>query len=333
MEQNISLRPFNTFGIDVQATRFATVNSIKQLRAILRKEQPSLILGGGSNLLLTKKIDGLVIKNDFRGIKLLEETADTVIVQFGAGENWHNIVLWAIENNLGGIENLSLIPGTVGAAPIQNIGAYGVELRDVFVELEAIYLKSGRKRTFSLEECKFGYRDSVFKRRLKGKVFITSVSLRLTKKHQLKLTYGAIGKVLEEQGVKHPTIKDVSDVVIQIRSSKLPDPKVLGNSGSFFKNPEINASKFKALIAKFPEAVNYPLPDGRYKIPAGWLIEQCGWKGKRVGNTGAHKNQALVLVNYDGKATGQEVFDLALSIQASVKSKFDILLTPEVNVI
>ncbi len=333
MEQNISLQSYNTFGIDVHAARFATVHSLKQLRAILRKEQPALILGGGSNLLLTKNVEGLVLKNDFRGIERLKETKDSAIVRFGAGENWHEIVLWAIENGLGGIENLSLIPGTVGAAPIQNIGAYGVELCDVFVELEAIYLKSGRKRVFHLEECKFGYRDSVFKRRLKGKVFITSVSLKLTKKHQPQLSYGAIGKVLEEQSIKKPTIKDVSDAVIQIRSSKLPDPKVLGNSGSFFKNPEISAAKFKVLTSKFPEAVHYPLPDGRFKIPAGWLIEQCGWKGKRVGNTGAHKNQALVLVNYDGKATGKEVFDLAMSIQASVQSKFDILLTPEVNVI
>lgn len=332
MLQNISLKPYNTFGIEATAERFIAVNNLPQLRSVLRTEQPALVLGGGSNMLLTQNVKGLVIKNEFEGIEIIEETNDFAIVKFGAGENWHQAVLWAIENGLGGIENLSLIPGTIGAAPIQNIGAYGVELQHVFVELQAVYLKSGRLKTFQKKDCKFGYRDSVFKRRLKGKCFIISVTLKLSKKHQINLNYGAIKTTLEEASIITPTIKNVSDAVIKIRSSKLPDPAELGNSGSFFKNPEISEQQFQQLLPTFPEMVHYRLSPTKVKIPAGWLIEQCGWKGKRVGNTGAHAKQSLVLVNY-GNANGQEVKELAFKIQDSVKQKFGILLSPEVNII
>lgn len=332
MQKNISLQPYNTFGIDANAQRFQAITSVEELKETLKLEQPSLILGSGSNILLTNDVKGLVLKNEIFGIEIISENKREAIVRFGAGENWHQAVCWALDQNLGGIENLSLIPGTIGAAPIQNIGAYGVELQQVFVELEAVYLKSGRRKIFKGEDCKFGYRDSVFKRRLKGKVFITSVTLRLTKQHTLNLKYGAINTTLKENGIQKPDIRDVSKAVIQIRQSKLPDPAKLGNSGSFFKNPEISVKQFKALQHKFPAIVFYELPDNKVKVPAGWLIEQCGWKGKKVGNTGAHSRQSLVLVNYGG-ATGKEVWELALQIKNSVLEKFGILLTAEVNII
>lgn len=332
MQENVSLQPYNTFGIDASAEQFKPITNLQELKQTLKQQQPALILGGGSNMLLTGNVKGLVLKNEILGIDILKETSKEAIVKVGAGENWHEFVLWTIQQNLGGIENLSLIPGTMGAAPIQNIGAYGVELQQVFVELEAVYLKSGRRRIFQLEDCQFGYRDSVFKRRLKGKVFITSVTLRLTKKHTLNLKYGAIQQTLADMGVSTPTIKDISKAVIQIRQSKLPDPAELGNSGSFFKNPELPAKQFSELQQRFPEIVFYELPNNQVKVPAGWLIEQCGWKGKRVGNTGAHSKQSLVLVNYGG-ATGEEVWNLAMEIKASVAKKFGISLTPEVNII
>jgi len=330
MQENVSLQPHNTFGIQAHAQRFKAVTSVKELKQLLKQEQPTFILGGGSNILLTGDVSGLVLKNEIRGINILKENKEEAIVQFGGGEDWHQSVLWALDHGLGGIENLSLIPGTIGAAPIQNIGAYGVELQHVFVSLEAVYLKSGRSRVFHLSDCQFGYRDSVFKRRLKGKVFITSVTLRLTKKHRLRMSYGAIQKTLE--GVVHPTIQDVSKAIIEIRQSKLPDPAELGNSGSFFKNPEIPVQQFNALKQQFPDIVFYELPNNQIKVPAGWLIEQCGWKGKRVGNTGAHSKQSLVLVNYGG-ATGQEVWNLAMDIKASVLDKFGISIHPEVNIV
>jgi len=330
MQENVSLQPHNTFGIQAHAQRFKAVTSVKELKQLLKQEQPTFILGGGSNILLTGDVSGLVLKNEIRGINILKENKEEAIVQFGGGEDWHQSVLWALDHGLGGIENLSLIPGTIGAAPIQNIGAYGVELQHVFVSLEAVYLKSGRSRVFHLSDCQFGYRDSIFKRRLKGKVFITSVTLRLTKKHRLRMSYGAIQKTLE--GVAHPTIQDVSKAIIEIRQSKLPDPAELGNSGSFFKNPEIPVQQFNALQQQFPDIVFYELPNNQIKVPAGWLIEQCGWKGKRVGNTGAHSKQSLVLVNYGG-ATGQEVWNLAMDIKASVFNKFGISIHPEVNIV
>ncbi|MFK7979911.1 MAG: UDP-N-acetylmuramate dehydrogenase [Saprospiraceae bacterium] len=332
--KNYSLKSYNTFGLDTKAASLLKVHTVADLKEGLKLPYAStFILGGGSNMLLTQDIAGLVIKNEIKGIEVVSKTTDTVTLSIGGGENWHQLVLWAIANNYGGIENLSLIPGTVGASPIQNIGAYGVELKDVFVKLEAINLATRRKKTFSKTACQFGYRDSVFKKTLKGQYFITKVFLQLTKKHhQLNMNYGAIKTELADKGIEHPTIKDVSDAVIAIRSSKLPDPVELGNSGSFFKNPEISRTHFEKLQQQFPNIVSYDLPNGKVKVPAGWLIEQDGWKGKKIGNTGAHAKQALVLVNY-GNATGQEVKQLAYAIIASVKEKFEIELTAEVNIV
>jgi len=332
--KNYSLKKYNTFGLDVKAASLLKVKSIGDLKQALKFTEESIfILGGGSNMLLTQDIKGLVIKNELEGIEVVEEKKSKVVLGIGGGENWHKLVLWTIENNYGGIENLSLIPGTVGAAPIQNIGAYGVELKDVFVKLEAINLQTKRKKTFSKKACQFGYRESIFKKTLKRQYFITKVYLQLTKnKHQLNINYGAIKTSLAEKEIEQPTIKDISDAVIAIRSSKLPDPAELGNSGSFFKNPEIPRSQFEALQKQFPTIVFYEMPNNMVKVPAGWLIEQDGWKGKKVGNTGAHAKQALVLVNY-GNATGQEVKALAFKIIESVKQKFGIQLSPEVNII
>jgi len=332
--KNYSLKKYNTFGLDVKAASLLKVKAVDDLKQALKlTEQPIFILGGGSNMLLTQDIKGLVIKNELEGIEIVEEKKGKVVLGIGGGENWHKLVLWTIENNYGGIENLSLIPGTVGASPIQNIGAYGVELKDIFVKLEAINLQTKRKKTFSKKACQFGYRDSIFKKTLKGQYFITKVYLRLTKnKHQLNMNYGAIKTSLAEKKIEEPTIKDISDAVIAIRSSKLPDPAELGNSGSFFKNPEIPRSQFEALQKQFPTIVFYEMPNDMVKVPAGWLIEQAGWKGKKVGNTGAHAKQALVLVNY-GNATGQEVKALAYKIIESVRQKFGIQLSPEVNII
>lgn len=334
IQKSISLQPFNTFGIDVSAENFAEISTPKEFRNVLKLDlKPILILGGGSNMLLTQNQEGLVLKNNFRGIEIEKENEDEAIIAIGGGENWHEFVLWALSKNLGGIENLSLIPGTVGASPIQNIGAYGVELKDVFVKLEALSFATGRKKTFHKKDCKFGYRESVFKKDLKGKYFISKVFLKLTKtNHKINAGYGAIQSVLTEKRITKPTIQNISEAVIEIRSSKLPDPKVLGNSGSFFKNPEIEKDQFSSLQKKYPNLVFYELPNKRYKIPAGWLIDQCGWKGLRVGNTGCHAKQALVLVNYGG-ATGNEVWQLAKKIQHSVKKKYGIELTPEVNVL
>jgi len=331
--KNRSLQAYNTFGLAARAENLVPVSSERGLKEALQLPyRPIFLLGGGSNMLLTKDIKGLVLKNEIQGIKVLKKTKNIVTIAVGGGENWHQLVLWCIEKGYGGIENLSLIPGTVGAAPIQNIGAYGVELKDVFVKLEAIELASGQKKTFTKEACQFGYRDSIFKRTLKDQYCITKVYLQLSRQtHQLNSSYGAIKTILAEKKIITPTIKDISEAVIHIRSSKLPDPAELGNSGSFFKNPEIGRVQFEALQQQFPNLVFYDLPSGQVKIPAGWLIEQCGWKGKRVGNTGAHTKQALVLVNYGG-ATGEEVVALAQQIIISVKEKFGITLTSEVNI-
>jgi len=329
--KNRSLKPFNTFGLDVKADNLLRFQSEKELEAALYLPyRPLFLLGGGSNMLLTKAVAGLVLKNEIRGIRVVKKTAKHITLAIGGGENWHQVILWCIKKGYGGIENLSLIPGTVGAAPIQNIGAYGVELKDVFVKLETIELATGKKEIFTKKDCQFGYRESVFKKKLKGQYCITKVYLQLSRKeHIFHIDYGAIQTIL---GSKKPSIKMISDAVIQIRSSKLPDPAVLGNSGSFFKNPEIDRAQFEQLQQQFPAIVFYDLPNGRVKIPAGWLIEQCGWKGKRIGNTGAHAKQALVLVNY-GEATGKEVEALAYKIISSVKEKYGIALTPEVNII
>ncbi|MEM9886870.1 MAG: UDP-N-acetylmuramate dehydrogenase [Bacteroidota bacterium] len=334
--KNHSLKDYNTFGINVRASLFAKVYSMDELRMLLLgyKNKRKLVLGGGSNVLLTKDIDHLVIFNSIKGFELVREYDNESIVKVGSGENWHEFVLKCLKYNLGGVENLSLIPGTVGAAPIQNIGAYGVELKDVFERLEAVELATGKRYIFDRAACKFAYRDSIFKGDLKGKFFITSVYFKLSKQHDINISYGAIHEVLKAKGrtASEISIQDVSEAVIAIRQKKLPDPKVLGNSGSFFKNPEITLAQFQELHQQFPEIVHYPLPTGKIKIPAGWLIEQCGWKGKRVGNTGAYKKQALVLVNYGG-ASGQEVYQLAQKIAASVEEKFGIQIVPEVNVI
>lgn len=335
IQQNISLLPYNTFGIAARAACFTEVFSVVELQSALQSGiQPVLILGGGSNMLLTKDVPGLVIKNAIGGITLVGTEANTVLVKVGGGVVWHDFVCWAVEKGYGGVENLSLIPGTVGAAPVQNIGAYGVELKDVFVELEAVELSSGQIQVFDRDICRFGYRDSIFKKENKGKYGITSVTFALTRQeyYQLNISYGDIQKTLEKNGITHPSIADVSRAIIQIRSSKLPDPAKIGNCGSFFKNPETSRAILDKIRTSHPHVVSYDLPDGRVKIPAGWLIEQCGWKGKRVGNTGCYEKQALVLVNYGG-ATGAEVSNLAYAIIESVEKTFGIRLEPEVNIL
>lgn len=329
---SFSLKKYNTFGLAAKAKAFVEIKDEASLQQLIATaEEPFFILGGGSNILLCQDVPGLVLKNNIKGKKLLRTFKHQVHLEVGGGENWHEFVRWCVDQNYAGVENLSLIPGTVGAAPIQNIGAYGVELKDVFVRLEAIHLHTGERRVFRLKDCAFGYRDSVFKTVYKGQYFITKVVLRLAKQAKINTSYGAIQKTLETMGVTQPDIRAISDAVIQIRQSKLPDPAVLGNAGSFFKNPVISQQTFQVLQARFPKVVSYTLADGKVKVPAGWLIEHSGWKGKRIGNTGSHKDQALVLVNYGG-ATGKEIYTLAMQIIASVKEKFGIQLTPEVNI-
>jgi UDP-N-acetylmuramate dehydrogenase len=329
-----SLKNYNTFGIDVLAKKFISVQSVYELKQVLSQhpQEPIFLLGGGSNMLLTQAVDSLVIHLDIKGISVVSENEETVHLKVMAGENWHEFVQYCIENNFGGIENLSLIPGNTGTAPIQNIGAYGVELKDTFVCCEALHTKTQQLRTFNKTECKFDYRNSVFKNELKGDYIITSVTFQLTKKnHILHTGYGAIKEQLALKNVENPTIKDVSEAVIAIRQSKLPDPAKLGNSGSFFKNPVISAEEFQQFRTDNPEAPFYEISPTQFKIPAGWLIENAGFKGKRFGDAGVHKNQALVLVNH-GNATGAEIWELALKIQKKVKAQFNIYIEPEVNV-
>jgi UDP-N-acetylmuramate dehydrogenase len=336
IQQNISLKTLNTFGIDAIAKEFVEIHSKEELQVLCSNfnliDRNVLIIGGGSNLLLTKDIDGMVIKISMKGIHILNEDENYVWVKAMAGEVWHDFVLWTIENGYGGLENLSLIPGCVGATPMQNIGAYGVEIKNSFDQLEAITLDGGELKVFNHAECKFGYRESIFKQDMKGKYIIVSVNFKLSKSPAFNTTYGAIQDTLQQLGITQPTLKNVSDAVIAIRISKLPDPKILGNAGSFFKNPEITIAEFDTLKAKFPTIVGYHTSKGLVKIAAGWMIEQCGWKGKKVGNTGSHKDQALVLVNYGG-STGYEIWQLAMDIQKSVFEKFGVTITPEVNVI
>ncbi len=334
--KNYSLKKLNTFGFDATAAEFVKITSSKNFIAVLKQNlKPIYILGGGSNILFTKDFyEALFIKNNIKGIKIIETGEENVLIEIGGGENWHSFILWAIENNLGGVENLSLIPGTVGAAPIQNIGAYGVELKDVFVKLEAVNLITFKTQIFSKEDCQFGYRDSVFKNALKGKVLITKVFLKLTRVpyHALKLEYGDIKNTLSRGLLQYtPTIRDVSNAVIKIRQSKLPDPKIIGNAGSFFKNPEIPLAQFENLKIQFPNLVGFPNQNGlTVKVAAGWLIEQAGWKGKKIGRVGVHAQQALVLVNY-GKGKSPEIVELSKQIQASIFEKFGIMLSSEVN--
>lgn len=335
LQNNVSLKPFNTFGIDVKAKMFVSVNSVAELQEVLKtfQNQSKLILGGGSNMLLTKDVDAVVIHLNIKGIEVLHQDTSHVIVKAFAGENWHEFVLWCLKNNYGGVENLSLIPGNIGAVPIQNIGAYGVEIKDVLESCEAMHIETGEIKSFSNKDCNFGYRESVFKQSLKNKYVIINVSFKLTKKlHHLKIGYGDIKTELEKQGVDIPNINDVSQAVIRIRQSKLPDPKEIGNSGSFFKNPIISLSQYQSLLKNFPNMPNYPVSDNLVKVPAGWLIEHAGFKGKTMGNYGVHKKQALVLVNYGG-ADGENIYNLAKLIQLTVKRLFDIEIEMEVNVL
>lgn len=335
IDKHKSLKSFNTFGIDCKARYFVSIASVPQLKEALSQEiHPSLfVLGGGSNMLFTRDIDALVAHIDLKGISVVSETDTHVHLQVMAGENWHEFVQYCIKKNYGGIENLSLIPGNVGTAPIQNIGAYGVELKDVFESCTAIEIETLREISFDKSACEFEYRDSIFKNRAKGKYIITSVVFELTKtNHKTSTSYGAIRQKLEEKQIENPSIKDISNAVIAIRQSKLPDPSQLGNCGSFFKNPVIGADAFKQFRSKHPSAPFYEVSVTQFKIPAGWLIEQAGFKGQRFGDAGVHKKQALVLVNY-GNATGSEIWELALRIQKKVKEDFGIYIEPEVNVI
>jgi len=331
IQKNIALKPYNTFGIEVIAKRFVTVHSLKELKEIISEENNIFLLSGGSNMLLTNNIDELVVHLNFKGIIVNDAEKDFVYVTAEAGENWHEFVLWCISQNYGGLENLALIPGNVGTSPIQNIGAYGVEIKDTFHQLEALEIATGKIKIFTNEECAFGYRNSVFKNKLKGKYIIINVTFKLTKSsHNFNISYGDIKNHLKD--IKHPTLQHIADAVISIRKSKLPNPKEIGNSGSFFKNPVIDSNSFKILQKKYPEIPHYVISESEMKIPAGWLIEQCGFKGKRFGDAGVHAKQALVLVNY-GQATGKEIYHLAQKIQQKVKDEFNISLEIEVNVI
>ena len=334
VEKNKSLKKYNSFGIDATARQFISVKTLEELKeAVVKTPKEQLfILGGGSNMLLTSDLDLCVIQIGLKGIELISEDEDTALVKVMAGENWHEFVLYCIENNLGGVENLSLIPGNVGTAPIQNIGAYGVELKDVFYSCETLEISNLKEKVFSLEECEFAYRDSVFKSKNKAEYIIFSVTFKLTKKnHRKNISYGDIQQYLIERNIEDPQIRDISESVIAIRQSKLPDPKLLGNGGSFFKNPIIDLENFTVFQKSFPEAPFYKITEIEYKIPAGWLIETAGFKGKRFGDAGVHTKQALVLVNH-GDATGEEIWRLALRIQSEVKNKFGILIEPEVNI-
>ncbi len=332
---NKDLQGLNTFGIAALANQYVEVRTLAEIQQLVSDgcfQKPFLVLGGGSNVLFTKNFDGLVVKNQINGIEVLQENEHEVVLNVGAGENWHKTVLYCVERNWCGLENLSLIPGCVGAAPIQNIGAYGVEIKDVLNNVHFIDLETGQIKTLAGKDCAFEYRNSIFKNELKGKVIVTSIDIRLTKQPHLKLDYGAIKDELAKQSGKGIGIKEVSDAVIAIRQSKLPDPNDLGNSGSFFKNPVISKREFTRIVEQFPDLRSFEVDANHMKLAAGWLIEQCGWKGKRVGNTGSHAKQALVLVNY-GDAQGQEVKDLAFQIIQSVNDKFGVELEPEVNII
>lgn len=336
IQKNFSLKELNTFGIDAKAKYFISIENEDQLKAIFSDSKytglSKLVLGGGSNILLTGDYPGLVIKISIPGIEIIKENENFVFIEAGAGVVWHDIVQFAVDRNLGGIENLSLIPGTVGAAPIQNIGAYGQELKDSFYTLSAFNTENNSIIEMDSAECKFGYRDSIFKNELREKFIITKVTLKLQKNPVLNIEYGTVKEELQKTGIQNFTVKEVSDAICKIRQSKLPDPNLIGNSGSFFKNPEIPADEFKTLKEKFPGIVGYETPANKTKIAAGWLIEQCGWKGKRFGDAGVHEKQALVLVNY-GNATGKEVLTLAENIKLAVQNSFGIVLEEEVRII
>ena len=332
IQENFDLKDFNTMGLSSKAAFFVEADSVPHLKKAIafakQKDLRILVLGGGSNILFKSDFDGLVIHNSLKGKEFITESE----LRVSGGENWHELVLFCVKKELYGIENLSLIPGSVGAAPIQNIGAYGVELQEVFVSLEALMIETGKIRTFTKEECKFGYRDSIFKRELKGKVIIVSVTLSLSKEKKINTSYRVLSDTLSEKGINDPDISDISSTVIEIRKSKLPDPDEIGNTGSFFKNPVISTEQFDQLKSDFPDIPSYPITERQVKVPAGWLIDKAGWKGKRIGDAGVHDKQALVLVNH-GNASGEEIWNLATEICLSISEKFDITLTPEVNVI
>ena len=334
-KNHFSLKSFNTFGIDVYAKEFSIIQSHQDLLDLIAQrdlnKEKFLMLGGGSNILFTKDFEGLLLKNEISGIEVINENAQQVWIKVGAGVVWHEFVLKCIERGWGGLENLSLIPGTVGASPIQNIGAYGVEVKDLIVEVEGVDLVQKNTRTINSQECEFAYRSSIFKTSLKNTFLITAVVFRLDKQPKLHVEYGAIKDQLSKMKIDHPTIKDVSNAVISIRQSKLPDPNIIGNAGSFFKNPVVSAKKLNELKAIFPGIVSFPFGN-EFKLAAGWLIEQAGWKGHREGNVGCHEKQALVLVNH-GNASGAEVLQLSQKIQQSVFTKFGVRLEMEVNVV
>lgn len=336
IQKDVQLKPFNTFGIEAFANYFVEVSSVEELKNVLSNPDlapmQKLILGGGSNMLLTQDFQGLVIKMNIKGISIIKEDNEHVWVRAGAGVVWHEFVCFCVENQYAGVENLSLIPGTVGAAPMQNIGAYGVEIKDTFDSLECLEIASGNIQAFDNITCRFGYRESIFKHEAKNRYIILNVTFRLNKKHQLQTAYGAIQETLTTMGISEPSIKDVSNAVIAIRQSKLPNPAEIGNAGSFFKNPEISKKQFEGLKNHYPTIPSYPIDEDTVKVPAGWLIEQAGWKGSRFGNVGVHAKQALVLVNYGG-GKGNEIKELSQKIQASIQEKFGILLSAEVNFI
>ncbi|MDH3381437.1 MAG: UDP-N-acetylmuramate dehydrogenase [Flavobacteriaceae bacterium] len=333
IQKNISLKPYNTFGIDAIAKQFVSVSTINELEEVIKDHSSFLILGGGSNVLFTNEVIPFVIHLNLKGIDILNYSDDYVFIKVAAGENWHSFILWCIEHHFGGIENLSLIPGNVGASPIQNIGAYGVEVKDCIDEVETLEISTLEKHVFKNSDCQFGYRDSIFKNELKGKHIITSVIFKLTtKNHILNTAYGAIGEALSEKGITKPSIKDISNTVISIRESKLPNPKEIGNGGSFFKNPVISSQHFKELQNKYITIPYYIVSESVVKIPAGWLIEQAGFKGLKKRNSGVHSKQALVLINY-GNAKGIEILELANEIQDSIFKMFNISLEIEVNII
>lgn len=334
--ENYPLLKLNTFGVDVKAKYFTSINTINELIELTKtnvfKNLALLILGGGSNILLTKDFDGLVILNNIKGKEIIDQNQQSIFLKIGAGENWHELVMYCVDNGWGGIENLSLIPGNTGTAPMQNIGAYGVEIKETFIELEALEISSGKIVKFNNSDCEFGYRESVFKNKMKNQYIILNITLELKKNPVLNINYGDVKAILESQNIKNPGIKEVSNAIISIRQSKLPDPKKIGNSGSFFKNPIVSLNQLELIKKKYPNVVNYEINENEFKIAAGWLIERAGWKGKKFNNYGIHEKQALVLVNY-GLANGMEIFQLSEKIILDIKDKFGITLEREVNII
>lgn len=334
--ENYPLLKLNTFGVDVKAKYFTSINTINELIEVTNtnvfKDLELLILGGGSNILFTKDFDGLVILNNIKGKEIIDQNQQSIFLKVGAGENWHELVMYCVDNGWGGIENLSLIPGNTGTAPMQNIGAYGVEIKETFVELEALEISSGKIVKFNNSDCEFGYRESVFKNKMKNQYIILNITLELKKNPVLNINYGDVKAILESQNIKNPAIKEVSNAIISIRQSKLPDPKKIGNSGSFFKNPIVSLIQLELVKKKYPNVVNYEINENEFKIAAGWLIERAGWKGKKFNNYGVHEKQALVLVNY-GLANGMEIFELSEKIILDIKDKFGITLEREVNII